>query len=65
MLTIVLDTNVLVSSLLSSRGAPSKILDLILGEQVVVAYDNRILGEYEEVLSRPEFKIIPPRCLQS
>ena len=47
MLTIVLDTNVLISGLLSSKGAPAKILDLILGDQVLVAYDNRILGEYE------------------
>jgi uncharacterized protein len=61
MLTIVLDTNVLISSLLSSRGSPAKILDLILVEQVIVAYDNRILGEYEEVLSRPEFKIHPSK----
>ena len=62
MLTIVLDTNVLISSLLSSKGAPAKILDLILGDQVLVAYDNRILGEYEEVLSRPEFHIHPSRA---
>lgn len=62
MLTIVLDTNVLISSLLNSKGAPAKILDLILGDQVLVAYDNRILGEYEEVLSRPEFHIHPSRA---
>ena len=31
MLTIVLDTNVLISSLLSSKGATAKILDLIWG----------------------------------
>ena len=62
MLTIVLDTNVLISSLLSSKGAPAKILDLILGDQVVVVYDNRILGEYEEVLSRQEFNIHPSKA---
>ncbi len=62
MLTIVLDTNVLISGLLSSKGALAKILDLILGDQVLVAYDNRILGEYEDVLSRPEFHIHPSRA---
>ena len=62
MLTIVVDTNVLISSLLSTKGAPAKILDLILGDQVVVAYDNRVLGEYEEVLSRQEFHIHPSKA---
>jgi uncharacterized protein len=62
MLTIVLDTNVLISSLLNSKGAPAKILDLILGDQVVVVYDNRILGEYEEVLLRQEFHIHPSKA---
>jgi putative PIN family toxin of toxin-antitoxin system len=62
MLTIALDTNVLISSLLSNKGAPAKILDLILGDQVVVVYDNRILGEYEDVLSRQEFHIHPSKA---
>ena len=63
MLTVVLDTNVLVSGLLSSNGPPAKILDLILGEHIQVAYDDRILGEYEEVLSRPELHIHPSKSL--
>jgi len=61
--TVVLDTNVLVSSLLSSKGPPAKILDLILGDHIVVAYDDRILGEYEEVLARPELRISPDKTL--
>jgi putative PIN family toxin of toxin-antitoxin system len=63
MLTVVLDTNVLVSSLLSQKSWPAKILDLIMGDHIQVAYDDRILGEYEEVLSRPELRIPPPRML--
>jgi putative PIN family toxin of toxin-antitoxin system len=63
MLTVVLDTNVLVSSLLSQKSWPAKILDLILDDYVQVAYDDRILGEYEEVLARPELHISPPRVL--
>jgi putative PIN family toxin of toxin-antitoxin system len=57
MLLIVLDTNVLVSGMLSKKGPPSKILDLILSNQIQVAYDNRILSEYNEVLIRPELKL--------
>ena len=63
MITVVLDTNVLVSSLLSRKGPPAKILDLILTDTIQVAYDDRILGEYEEVLSRQELHISPPRML--
>jgi putative PIN family toxin of toxin-antitoxin system len=63
MLTVVLDTNVLVSGLLNSNGPPARILDLILGGQILVAYDDRILGEYEEVLSRPELHIQTSKTL--
>src|SRR5574341_352941 len=63
MLTIVLDTNVLASSLVSQISWPAKILDLVLDDHIQVAYDDRILGEYEEVLSRPELNIPPPRML--
>jgi putative PIN family toxin of toxin-antitoxin system len=63
MLTVVLDTNVLVSSMLSPKGPPAKILDLIMGDHMRVAYDDRILGEYEEVLSRPKLQIPAPEVL--
>ena len=59
---IVLDTNVLVSSLLNPNGSPGKILDLIIGGQIQVAYDDRILGEYEDVLARPELHIRPSQA---
>ena len=59
---IVLDTNVLVSSLLNPKGSPGKILDLIIGGQIQVAYDDRILGEYEDVLARPELHIRPSQA---
>jgi uncharacterized protein len=57
MLLIVLDTNVLVSGMLNVKGSPGKILDLVLTNQIQIAYDNRILGEYEEVLTRPELRL--------
>lgn len=54
-LRIVLDTNVLVSGLLNPRGAPGRVVDLILAGEVRVLYDDRILAEYHEVLQRPRF----------
>lgn len=52
---VVLDTNVLVSALINPKGMPTKILNLILNERLTVLYDNRIMSEYIEVLSRKKF----------
>lgn len=52
---IVVDTNILVSGLLSPFGVPGRIVDLILAGQVRVAYNDRILVEYQNVLSRKKF----------
>lgn len=52
---VVLDTNVLVSGLLSSVGPPAQIINLILNRTITVLYDNRILLEYKEVLKRKKF----------
>ena len=62
LIAAVLDTNVLVSGLLNPNGSPGKILDLIVGSHIQVAYDDRILGEYEDVLSRPELHIRPSQA---
>ena len=59
---VVLDTNVVVSGLINGTGKPGKIMDLTLENQLQVAYDNRILGEYEDVLARPELHILPARA---
>ncbi len=59
---VVLDTNVIVSGLMSETGKPGKILDLALENRFQVAYDDRILGEYEDVLARPELRIRPARA---
>jgi uncharacterized protein len=55
----VLDTNVVVSGLLNGSGFPGKIIDRVMDGQILVAYDDRILGEYEDVLHRPELHIRP------
>ncbi len=52
---IVLDTNVLVSALLSPMGAPAAVLQLVLLGRVSVCFDPRILSEYRAVLGRDKF----------
>jgi len=54
---IVLDTNIIVSALLSPQGLPSKILNLILEGDIKIIYDNHILSEYMDVLGRDRLKI--------
>lgn len=56
---VVLDTNVLVSALLSPFGPPGQILDLILDGELRLAYDDRILAEYRQVLARARFGFDP------
>jgi uncharacterized protein len=54
-LRIVLDTNVLVSGLLSPHGPPGRIVDLLLAGHLGLLVDDRILDEYRRVLKRPRF----------
>lgn len=52
---IVLDTNVFVSGLLRPHSNPATVLRLVATGALRVAYDERILAEYREVLARPKF----------
>lgn len=52
---IVLDTNVIVSGLLSPYGAPAEIVRLVASGALELCYDARILSEYQNVLLRPKF----------
>ncbi len=56
---VVLDTNIRVSALLSPFGPPARVLDLALTGDIRLAYDDRILAEYTEVLARPKFGFAP------
>jgi putative PIN family toxin of toxin-antitoxin system len=56
---LVLDTNVLVSALLSPASTPARILAWVLSGDVQLCADARILTEYAEVLKRPEFRFNP------
>lgn len=53
----VLDTNVLVSAVISSSGYPYDILRLIQSGNVIPIYDERMLNEYKEVFHYDKLKI--------
>jgi putative PIN family toxin of toxin-antitoxin system len=51
---IVLDTNVLVSGIISATNPPGRIIDGIRSDDIRICIDDRILAEYRDVLTRPE-----------
>lgn len=53
----VIDTNVIVSALLSrNQQSPTvALLDLVVGKTIVPVYNEEILDEYSDVLSRAKF----------
>lgn len=53
----VIDTNVVVSSLLSDGGAPAEVMGYVDSSNVVPLYDDRTLNEYEQVLSYAKLSI--------
>jgi len=53
---IVLDTNVLVSGLLTPFGPSGKIVRMVSAGKLILYIDARVLSEYHEVLQRPKFK---------
>jgi putative PIN family toxin of toxin-antitoxin system len=53
---IVLDTNVLVSGLLTPFGSSGEIVRMVSAGILILQYDSRILLEYQEVLYRPKFQ---------
>lgn len=59
MTKIVVDTNVLVSALLKTRGAEAGVLDLVAKEKAQWCVSRAVLAEYGEVLRRPKFARIP------
>ncbi len=54
---IVLDTNVLLSALLTPNRKASAILDKILNGNIEIYYNENIINEYKEILSRKKFGI--------
>ena len=54
---IVMDTNVLVSGMLTPFGVCGDIVRMLTSGNLTLCVDSRILFEYEDVLRRPRFKI--------
>lgn len=53
---LILDTNVLISALISSNSFPGLIIiDLVLEKKVQVCISGEIIKEYFEVIKRPKF----------
>jgi len=62
MIKVVLDTNVVVSALMSPAGNPARILDMIFNGIIQVYHSESILFEYKDVLTRPSLKILPEKA---
>ena len=60
MIYAVIDTNVLVSALISKnpKAATSQVVRLLLEQDFVPLYDADIIAEYEDVLHRSKFPIL-------
>jgi len=56
---VVVDTNVLVSGLLTPWGIPGEINRMVLTGQLTPCHDGRILAEYYSVMRRAQLKIDP------
>jgi putative PIN family toxin of toxin-antitoxin system len=56
-LRLVVDTNILVSAALKPDGLQRTVLVLAVTKPARLYVSDEILGEYREVLARPEFKI--------
>jgi len=56
---VILDTNVLVSALLTPSGNPSRILQAVIDGEIVLVHSAAIMAEYRSVLARPRFGFDP------
>lgn len=54
---VVIDTNVLVSAMLTPGGTCADVLALVRDGAILPLFDERMLAEYRGVLSRPKFAI--------
>ena len=53
---VIIDTNVLVSGLLSETSAPAKIVDAIIAGKIIPLMSKATFAELEEVLHRPRLQ---------
>ncbi len=64
MTRVVIDTNVLVSALLTERGAEAAVLALVYTGKALWCASEPIINEYRQVLSRPKFASLRPERVQ-
>jgi uncharacterized protein len=64
MMRIVLDTNIVVSAMISPSGTAADALRLALNRHVQLCASEVILEEYDEVLRRPKFRR-PPQTVSA
>jgi putative PIN family toxin of toxin-antitoxin system len=57
MIRVVLDTNIIVSALLQPLGPPAQVLVLAIGGSIQLCISGSVYAEYEEVISRPRFRL--------
>jgi putative PIN family toxin of toxin-antitoxin system len=58
-MNVVLDTNVLVSGLLSPFAPPGEVVRLVVAGRLTPCLDARLMAEYAAVLHRPKFGFAP------
>jgi len=56
-LKCVLDTNIILSAILSYEGYPARIFDAVVEKEIKIYITEEIIDEYKDVLSRDYFKI--------
>ena len=54
---VVIDTNIVVSGVLTRRGDESRLLNLAFDQKFTLIVSETILDEYDDVLHRPELKL--------
>jgi putative PIN family toxin of toxin-antitoxin system len=57
MIGVVIDTNVLISSVIEPRGKPAEIMNLCFFEKIRLYYTEEIFNEYKKVLSYERLNI--------
>ena len=61
MIYAVIDTNIFVSAFYSHNpnSATTRVVDALARGQIIILYNDEIMAEYEDVLSRPHIHISP------
>jgi putative PIN family toxin of toxin-antitoxin system len=58
MTRVVIDTNVLISALITHHGPEASVLSLVIAGRLVWCVSPAVIAEYRDVVSRPKFRRI-------